>query len=135
KSNLRILLINNGCGTEFHNYNHRAVAVSNSNDLSLEYFAADGHFGNKSTQLVKHYAEDLGFEYISASNKDEFIKNIDSFNKEKKDKQIIFEIFTNPEDESNALKLINNIELTAKGIIKKIVGDKGIEIAKKMLGR
>ena len=135
KSNLRILLINNGCGTEFHNYNHRAVAVSNSNDLSLEYFAADGHFGNKSTQLVKHYAEDLGFEYISASNKDEFIKNIDSFTKEKNDKPIIFEVFTNPEDESNALKLINNIELTAKGIIKKIVGDKGIEIAKKMLGR
>ena len=118
KSNLRILLINNGCGTEFHNYNHRAVAVSNSNDLSLEYFAADGHFGNKSTQLVKHYAED-----------------IDLFTKEKNDKPIIFEVFTNPEDESNALKLINNIELTAKGIIKKIVGDKGIEIAKKMLGR
>ena len=77
----------------------------------------------------------MGFEYISASNKDEFIKNIDSFTKEKNDKPIIFEVFTNPEDESNALKLINNIELTAKGIIKKIVGDKGIEIAKKMLGR
>ena len=135
KSNLRILLINNGCGTEFHNYNHRAVAVSNSNDLSLEYFAADGHFGNKSTKLVKHYAEDLGFDYISASNKDEFSKNIDLFTKEDNDKPIIFEVFTNPEDESNALKLINNIELTAKGIIKKIVGNKGIEIAKKMLGR
>ena len=135
KGNLRILLINNGCGTEFHNYNHRAVAVSNSNDLSLEYFAADGHFGNKSTQLVKHYAEDLGFDYIFASNKDEFSKNIDLFTKEKNDKPIIFEVFTNPEDESNALKLINNIELTAKGIIKKIVGDKGIEIAKKMLRR
>ena len=135
KKNLRIMLINNGCGTEFHNYNHRAVSVSNSNELSLEYFAADGHFGNKSRELVKHYAEDLGFEYLSASNKEEFSQNIDLFTKEEVDKPIIFEVFTNPEDESIALKQINNLEITAKGVVKNIIGEKGIKFAKKMLGR
>ena len=121
--------------TEFHNYNHRAVSVSNSNELSLEYFAADGHFGNKSRELVKHYAEDLGFEYLSASNKEEFSQNIDLFTKEEVDKPIIFEVFTNPEDESIALKQINNLEITAKGVVKNIIGEKGIKFAKKMLGR
>lgn len=135
KKNLRIMLINNGCGTEFHNYNHRAVSVSNSNELSLEYFAADGHFGNKSRELVKHYAEDLGFEYLSASNKEEFSQNIDLFTKEEVDKPIIFEVFTNPEDESIALKQINNLEITAKGVVKNIIGEKGIKFAKKMLRR
>ena len=114
KKNLRIMLINNGCGTEFHNYNHRAVSVSNSNELS---------------------AEDLGFEYLSASNKEEFMQNIEMFTKEEVDRPIIFEVFTNPDDESIALKQINNLEITAKGVVKNILGDKGIKFAKKMLGR
>lgn len=135
KNNLRILLINNGCGTEFHNYNHRAVSVSNANNLSLEYFAADGHFGNKSNNLVKHIAEDLGFKYISAQNKDEFNQNVNIYVDKKLDKPIIFEVFTNPEDESNALKQINNLEVSVKNVVKKIIGDKSINIAKKMLGK
>ena len=135
KKNLRILLINNGCGIEFHNYNHRAVNVANSTGLSLEYFGGDGHFGNKSNVLVKHYSEDLGFEYLTASNKDEFEKNINEFVKKESDKPIIFEVFTNAEDESNALQQINNLEVSAKTIVKKIIGDKGVKIAKKILRR
>ena len=57
------------------------------------------------------------------------------FTKEEVDKPIIFEVFTNPEDESIALKQINNLEITAKGVVKNIIGEKGIKFAKKMLGR
>lgn len=132
-NNLRILLVNNGCGVEFHNYNHRARLISIENNLDIKFFAADGHFGNKSKDLVKHYAEDLGFKYISACTKNEFIKNVDEFIDEKSDKPIIFEIFTDAEDESNALKMINNLEKNGKSAIKDIVGEKNIRKLKKIL--
>lgn len=135
KNNLRILLINNGCGTEFHNYNHRAVSVSKENDLSLEYFAADGHFGNKSIDLVKHYSSDLGFEYLSASNKEEFLLNVSKFISQENDKPILFEVFTDPEDESNALRMINNLDVNALSFAKKIIGEKNIKSIKKILGK
>lgn len=134
KNNLRVLLINNGCGTEFHNFNHRAAIVSGENGLGLEYFAADGHYGNKSRDLVRHYAEDLGFEYLSATNKKEFLKNLDSFTVEKSKKPIVFEVFTNPEDESLALKMINGLsDGGARSMAKKILGAKGKKIVKKIL--
>ena len=133
KNNLRIMLINNGCGTEFHNYNHRAAKISESKNMSIEYFAADGHFGNKSNTLVKHYAEDLGFEYIKADNKKEFLEGIEKFTKTKNEKPIIFEVFTNSNDESNAIKQLNNLDVTTKDVVKNILGEKGVRIAKKIL--
>ena len=137
KNNLRIMLVNNGCGAEFHLFNHRATKISKTNNLSVEYMAADGHFGNKSEQLVKHYAEDLGFEYLSAKNKEEFLKNIDKFTIKESKKPIVFEIFTTPEDESNAQEMIQTIEdsmrKSVKNTMKKVLGEKGFNAAKKIL--
>ena len=136
KNNLRILLVNNGCGTEFHNFNHRAATISSKNDLSLEFVAADGHYGNKSQSLVKHYVEDLGFEYISASNKKDFIKNLNTFSAENCKKPVLFEVFTNPEDESKALEVIYNFEKDfLKTAAKKILNTKGKKIIKKIIGK
>ena len=139
KNNLRIMLINNGCGAEFHLFNHRAVKISKANNLSVEYMAADGHFGNKSEKLVKHYAEDLGFIYLSARTKDEFLNNIELFTNDKTDKPIIFEIFTTPEDESEAQKKIqqidNSMKKNIKTTVKKILGEKGIKSVKKIIGK
>ncbi|MBO5178260.1 MAG: 2-succinyl-5-enolpyruvyl-6-hydroxy-3-cyclohexene-1-carboxylate synthase [Lachnospiraceae bacterium] len=99
--NLRLLLINNGCGTEFHNYNHPA-AVLNLNEQP--YLAADGHYGNKSSDLVRHYAQDLGFEYMSAGNKEEYLSCLERFvSAELLEKPLIFEVFTDEETESEAL--------------------------------
>ena len=67
-SNLRILLVNNGKGVEFKHFNHPASCFGSDADF---YMAASGHYGNKSHTLVKSYAENLGFKYITASNKDE----------------------------------------------------------------
>lgn len=47
-NNVRILLINNGTGTEFRNFNHPAFGES-----ADEYHAAGGHFGNKSKTTQK----------------------------------------------------------------------------------
>lgn len=134
KNNLRILLVNNGCGTEFHNFNHRAATVSKENNLSSEFFAADGHYGSKSRDLVKHYAEDLGFNYISADNKKDFLKNLDEFVSDNSKKPVLFEVFTDSEDESNALKMIYNLEGDViRSAAKKILGNKGKKIVKKLL--
>lgn len=134
RNNLRILLVNNGCGTEFHNYNHRAVAISGEYKLSPEFFAADGHFGNKSKELVKHYAEDLGFEYLSATSKQEFLKKLPRFTAEKNNKPVLFEVFTNSEDESKALETIYHLDGGgAKSVAKKLLGTKGKKIVKKIL--
>lgn len=135
KSNLRILMVNNGCGTEFHNYNHRAREVSDDNGLSIKYFAADGHFGNKSSTLVQNYAQNLGFDYIQANNKEEFLNNIENFVLGENDKPIIFEVFTNSEDESEALKIIDNLDRNIKSVVKNMIGTKNIKKIRQMLGK
>lgn len=113
--NLRILLINNGQGIEFNLYNADAYAAIA--DKTNKYVAAEGHFGKMSKNLVKNFAKDLNFDYISASSKKEVLKNIDYFCSQKPhSKSIIFEIFIKPEDESNALKKFNNIKSNFKGI-------------------
>ena len=134
-SNIRLLVINNGRGTEFRNYNHPASKFGEEADM---YMAAAGHFGNKSHQLVKHYAEDLGFEYLSASNKEEYLNEIGNFLKpEKKNKPVLFEVFTASKDESEALKMLYHIDVptstVAKSMVKNVLGDKGVATLKKFI--
>jgi len=115
-NNLRIILINNGCGIEFHNYSHPASSLG---QVTNNFIAADGHFGNKSVKLVKNYVENLGFEYISARNKDEFLTNVEYFTSEKLyDKSIVFEIFTDVNSESDALKSIRTLKSSFKTSVK-----------------
>ena len=104
-NNLRIMLFNNGSGTEFRNYNH--PAHDTFGDDAEPYMAAVGHYGNKSPVLVKHYAEDLGFEYLAASNKNEYLAALPKFvNPEIGEKPILFEVFTDSKDESDALEMM-----------------------------
>jgi 2-succinyl-5-enolpyruvyl-6-hydroxy-3-cyclohexene-1-carboxylate synthase len=135
--NLRILLINNGKGSEFRLFHHEAAQHGNNAD---EFIAAAGHFGNKSKSLVKHYAQDLGFEYLFAETKEEFEQVYKRFLYPKiTDKPMLFEAFTNSEDESNALEKIMNIEANVKGkaknMVKQVLGVKGINTIKKVMGK
>ncbi|MEE0779397.1 MAG: thiamine pyrophosphate-binding protein [Massilimicrobiota sp.] len=134
-NNLRILVINNGKGTEFKNYNSNGAKFGEATD---EYIAAARHYGNQSKDLVRHYSQDLGFKYISATNKEEYLKNLNEFiNSEITDRSILFEVFTHDGDESNALYIMNHLESDLKGnaksIIKKAVGQKGINKIKKFI--
>ncbi len=106
-NNLRILLVNNGRGTEFRMYNHYAAIFGDEAD---PFIAAAGHFGNKSPDLVRHYAQDLGFEYLTASNKEEFLQKVNRFvSPETLPKPILFEVFTQPKEESDALRAIRSL--------------------------
>ena len=140
-NNVRILLINNGKGNEFRNYTHPCYFLGDEAD---EFVAAAGHYGNKSPQLVRNYATNLGYEYISASNKEEFSTAVERFLvPEITDKPIFFEVFTNGEEESLALEQMLNlivdpkIELkdNLKKAIKNVVGETGLNIAKKILNK
>lgn len=130
--NIRILLVNNGKGTEFRHYTHPGSKFGERADA---YIAAGGHYGNKSPLLVKHYSEDLGFKYFSASTKEDFMKYIDEFmNPGSYNQPMLFEVFTNHEDENDALKAISTIvadkpdflkslKHTASQIIKNTIGE------------
>lgn len=106
-NNVRIMLINNGRGTEFRQFNHPCNTFGEGAD---PYLAAAGHYGNQSPLLIKHYAEDLGYQYLTASNKQDFLSVVDQFiSSGIGDKPILFEVFTNKEDESNAMETIQKI--------------------------
>lgn len=111
-NNVRLLLINNGKGTEFRNYKHNGADFGDEAD---KYIAAAGHYGNKSPNLVKHYAEDLNYEYLFADNKEKYLTVLEYFvTPNRVNRPILFEVFTNSEDESNALKIMCNIIKGAK---------------------
>lgn len=126
-SNLRVLLINNGRGTEFKLYPH--VGRRMLDEAVDPFVAAAGHNGKQSPTLVKHFSEDLGFTYLSASSKDEALSALDVFLNDKiTDKPMLFEVFTDSENENLALKLIRNIctdpKELAKAEAKRAVKDK-----------
>ena len=134
-NNVRILLSNNGTGYEMH--------CPNSNGLAFEagerdlFFCAGGHNGNKSRTVIKNFAESLGFEYIKAESKKEYLENLDLFiSPDKSDRPIIFEVFVNMEDDDYAYKAtkitITSGEEKAKKVVKSILGEKGVVNIKKI---
>lgn len=139
--NLRILLINNGRGTEFRNYDHYGAQFGDDADA---FIAAAGHYGAKSKDLVRHYASDLGFKYLSASSKEEYLEKLPIFLSDKDaERPIVFEAFTDSKDESNALKLLRRIKYpesskrkdSVKGAVKNLVGESGYNVLKKITGK
>lgn len=140
-NNLRILLVNNGKGTEFKNYDNHAARFGDEADM---YMAAAGHFGNKSRILLKNFTEALGFEYLSASNKQEFDVVYERFlTEEITDRPMFFEVFTNSSEESDALEKLLGIakdgvtfmKSKAQKLAMHTIGASGIKVLKKVLGK
>lgn len=137
QNNIRILLINNGGGTEFKNYNNNGAKLGKQVD---DYVSASGHFGNKSPKLVKYFVENLGFEYMSAKTKEGFLNKVDAFTTSKHlEKPLLFEVFTDSGNESDALRLMRNIKHSKSKDIKyfgkRILGDRGTQLIKRILNK
>lgn len=133
--NVRILLVNNGIGAEFKLKPHKCTTFGDAAD---DYMAAGGHFGNKSHKLIKHYSEDLGFKYLSASTKEEYLAVVDEFVKPEIGEQpIVFELFTNHQDEDTALqmmkRLITDRKHQVKDTIQSVIGEKGVSFLTKIV--
>lgn len=135
-NNIRLLIVNNGKGQEFRNYQHPASLLGDDAD---KYVAAGGHYGKQSPILIKSYAESLGFKYLTASNKEEFLSIYkDFFAKDFSDHPMLLEVFTENEHENEALHTVRfmvkppfTVKRMAKEIISKgIIGERGIGIVK-----
>lgn len=136
-NNVRILLINNAIGAEFKLGIHMCYTFLDNAD---KYMAAAGHYGAKSPVLVKHFSEDLGFQYLSATNKEEFLAALETFaNPNITGKPMILEVFTTHENENEALNLMTSITFDAKhkvaNAIRSVAGEKGIKAIKSILGK
>ncbi len=134
KNNLRVLMVNNGKGIEFRHLDHQAAFMGDDAD---DFVAAAGHWGRQSRDLVRHFAQDLGFTYLSASNKVEFEKVYKEFvNPEITEKPIFLEVFTTTEEEQQSLQMIyhvkSNMRRQIKNAIKNITGGKVISAIKKI---
>ena len=103
--NIRIILVNDNGGTEFRHsqWNQYEVGVD-------DYIAGAGHFGDQSKTLVKGFAESLGFNYIPVHNKKDFEEALPTLLSPKvAEHPLIMEIFTTPQNQSNAWETIINL--------------------------
>ncbi len=134
--NIRLLIVNNGKGQEFRNCIHPASAYSN--EVVDPYISAGGHYGQQSPTLVKDYARNLGYEYLTASTKEEFEEQMGAFLSTGSGKSIIFEVFTDQDNENKALTTMINLKKSAdklavnmaKKVITSVVGKDGLETVK-----
>lgn len=138
-NNIRILLINNGKGNEFRNYAHPCYFLG---EEAEDYVAAARHYGNKSDVLVKNYAENLGYEYLTANNKETFLSVVDRFIMPNiTERPMLLEVFTDTQNESDALeqilnyldgdgdilKIISKAKSTVKNVIRGSLGDNRVK--------
>ena len=137
--NIRLMAVNNGLGSQFKVPGNLAYE-SGLGEATNPYIAAEGHYGRQSRTLVRHYAEDLGFEYLSADNKSDFLAGLTRFlYPEITEKPMLFEVFTDDDNERDAALIIENLETSiqgkAKQLAKGVLGPKYIQTAKEILGK
>ena len=121
--NIRIMLFNNGKGCEFKHNMSPGHIFKDDADL---YISAAGHFGNQSPTLVRDYARNLGFKYLTASSKEEFLENLDEYLNPEITEPYIFEIFTQDVNENEALKLVKVNGF--KDSVQETMKDKGLDV-------
>jgi 2-succinyl-5-enolpyruvyl-6-hydroxy-3-cyclohexene-1-carboxylate synthase len=103
KKNIRLLVVNNGQGAEFRL--HPILENQLGNDID-PFIAASGHYGS-----AKSWAESMGFVYLTAKTKSEYldmIKDFCSSDVNHFEKPVLFEVFTNVKDEQIAFTLLRN---------------------------
>lgn len=133
--NLHIIVVNNDGGQQFRNFDHPA---SQMGEDAYPFIAAVGHYGPKSPILVKHYVEDLGFRYLSASNKEEFETALPEFMQS--GQSVVLETFTDKDSENEAFVLLRNLIPARKDIVASLkrsamnhLGEEHVVILKKIL--
>ena len=67
------------------------------------------------------FAEDLGFDYIKAETKEEYLNNIEYFvDPNLHEKPLIFEVFVNPKDDELHIMLLKELLHRIKAVAKKV---------------
>lgn len=140
--NMRLIIVNNGKGTEFRQHISRPAVFGDDADM---FIAAAGHNGKQSPAVVRHFAEDLGFLYFSASGKTEYLEAIGQLlSPEPCGKPMVLEVFTNSRDEDEALWLLRSLDADqyidydaldnpGKKLARAVLGHSGTAYVKKLL--
>lgn len=97
KNNIRIMMINNGGGAEFH-YSMGIKRIPTIN----KYIAAE-HLAK-----AQNWVESMGFTYITASNKHEFDEKLPQFLLTETEFPVFFEVFTDMEKDAEILNSFYN---------------------------
>lgn len=116
-SNVRIILLNNGGGSEFHFFMNKKDVPTLNNFVCAEH-----------KKVAKGWVESLGFKYYSASTIEELDNNISILSKESSS-PIFLEVFTDMEKDAFLLKKIYNenapfpsVKDLAKKVYRKLIG-------------
>lgn len=109
--NIRILLSNNSGAGIFH-YTRSVKDIP-----TLDNFVAAEHDG-----VAKGWVESRGFLYLSAYNMEEFKENIEKFFSPNIESPVFFEVFTDKEEDAQALKRYYGSNKTLANGVKKIMG-------------
>ena len=139
-ANIRILLVNNGIGDEMRMPYSTGFRLHGE---ELPYVCAQGHYRaqNAFDSLAKAWCEALGFKYMSASSKQEYLERLPEFLTTQSDSPIILECHTTPDDDSQAggaLQLLDQDYVNKKklkDVIKNVVPDSMLRTAKTILSR
>ena len=107
KNNIRILVVNNGGGAEFH-------IMPDSNAIPT----IDWHIGCAHDRSVKGWVESMGYEYMTASDKEEFSYALSSFVSADHEQPVVLEVFTKmKEDGEFTLSVYRELEKCIKPIV------------------
>lgn len=146
--NVRVLLVNNNVGAEFKVSTHIGSQFGEQTD---DFIAAGrhniDHFEDRLTRgkpghgpsPAQAWAESLGFRYLSAGSKEEFLSVSDEFLAEDGDRPILFECFTTAADEDAAHEMVLHIDNTrtlkgeAKQALKKVLPTNALRQLKKAI--
>ncbi|MBO5210800.1 MAG: 2-succinyl-5-enolpyruvyl-6-hydroxy-3-cyclohexene-1-carboxylic-acid synthase [Clostridia bacterium] len=126
-SNVRIVLLNNGGGSEFHFFMGREKIPTIDSYICAEH-----------GKTAEGWIRSLGYDYYSATNKVELDAIIEKFG-QKSDKPMFLEVFTEMEHDADLTREYykENKEVTTQSGIKKaiksIVPDKQIKKAKRII--
>jgi 2-succinyl-5-enolpyruvyl-6-hydroxy-3-cyclohexene-1-carboxylate synthase len=116
KNNARILLINNHGGGEFY--------------LAPRPETLDRHIAAKHNTSAKGWIEQVGFYYLSARSKNEYLTNLSEFITTKSEYPVIFEVFTDMENDADA---VNGVIELNQSLFNKNAADSLKRVARSIL--
>lgn len=138
RNNLRVIVINNGTGYEMHTSN--SIGKQFSDQVADMYFAAGGHNGNQSRNILKHFSEDLGFEYIPIESKEDYLNNVEYItSSQKHDKALLVEVFVSMQNDDFSYditkKTVISSQTAIKDMARSILGEDKIRGIKRIIGK
>lgn len=110
KPNVRILLLNNGGGAEFH------FNMGKKNIPTLNKFISVGHI-----KTARGWVESLGFSYYAVKNENDLQLALNFFTKQS-DRPIVVEVFTDMEKDAEVVKAVINTVRYGRSTSSKVKG-------------